>query len=71
MRIFVKPFAMPTSLRSAAIWLLLLSFTSSGCFIFRKRQTCPAYMGGAATGMGGGGKGKTMPLFPKKMGKRK
>jgi hypothetical protein len=52
--------------RSLLVLLLLLSFTASGCFIFRKRATCPAYMGGAATGMGGG-KGKAQNLYPKKM----
>jgi hypothetical protein len=63
-----QPVAMRLSLRSLLVLLLLLSFTASGCFIFRKKATCPAYMGGAATGMGGN-KGKSQQLFPNKMRK--
>ena len=58
---------MPFTFRQLAIVLLLLSFTSSGCFIFRKKSTCPAYMNGAATGTGGAKSKHKQELFPKKM----
>ena len=65
---------MTFTLRQLSILLLLFSFTWSGCFIFRPKKTCPAYMNGSSTGMSGGGKkgkkNKSQELFPKKMRRR-
>ena len=58
--------------KTKSILLILLSFAciaSSGCFIFKRKTTCPAYMNGAATGTGGTKSKHKQELFPKKMHK--
>lgn len=52
------------------ILLLSLSILCSGCFIFKRKTTCPAYMKGSVTGTSGSKSKKKQELFPKKM-KRK